>query len=256
MDVGGEIRLGSALFTMVEPHRGYEVAYNRWYETDHFYAGCMVGPWLFAGRRWVSTRDLKDLRFGSQPGLFGDVRRGSYLALYWVLEGKHTEHFDWGLQQVKWLHENGRMFEHRDHVHTLLYELDWVVNGDPNAVTPELALDHPYGGLIATLVERAEGAGSEVVRSWLADDIQPPTLEIAFSPIPLEPDAPVSQPGLEHLERRTMLLGFLRDNPATIWDQHRAACDRLDVGGEATVLWSSGFVPTIPGTDTYTDQLW
>ncbi len=57
-DLGGEVRLGSMLFTLVEPHRGHELAYNRWYETDHFYAGCMMGPWLFAGRRWVATRPL------------------------------------------------------------------------------------------------------------------------------------------------------------------------------------------------------
>ena len=43
-DIGGEVRLGSMLFTLVEPHRGHEVAYNRWYERDHFYAGCMIGP--------------------------------------------------------------------------------------------------------------------------------------------------------------------------------------------------------------------
>ena len=42
-DLGGEIALGSALFTLVEPHTGHEVAYNRWYERDHFYAGCMNG---------------------------------------------------------------------------------------------------------------------------------------------------------------------------------------------------------------------
>ena len=71
MDVGGEIRLGSMLFTLVEPHRGHEVEYNRWYERDHFYAGCMVGPWLYSGRRWVATRDLKALRF-PEPPLFGD----------------------------------------------------------------------------------------------------------------------------------------------------------------------------------------
>ncbi len=38
------IKLGSMLLTLVEPHRGHEVAYNRWYERDHFYSGCMVGP--------------------------------------------------------------------------------------------------------------------------------------------------------------------------------------------------------------------
>ena len=38
------IRVGSMLFTMVDPHRGHEVEYNRWYERDHFYGGCMTGP--------------------------------------------------------------------------------------------------------------------------------------------------------------------------------------------------------------------
>jgi len=49
--------IGSALITMVEPHEGHEQAYNRWYEDDHFYAGAMAMPWMFAGRRFVATRD-------------------------------------------------------------------------------------------------------------------------------------------------------------------------------------------------------
>ena len=51
------VRVGSMLFTLVDPEKGHEVAYNRWYERDHFYAGCMVGPWLFAGSRWVAPRE-------------------------------------------------------------------------------------------------------------------------------------------------------------------------------------------------------
>ena len=31
------------LFTLVDPHLGHEVAYNRWYERDHYYGGCMIG---------------------------------------------------------------------------------------------------------------------------------------------------------------------------------------------------------------------
>ena len=56
------IKLGSMLFTLVEPRRGHEVAYNRWYERDHFYAGCMIGPYQFAGKRFVATAELKALR--------------------------------------------------------------------------------------------------------------------------------------------------------------------------------------------------
>src|SRR6187401_525310 len=96
-----QIRVGSLLFTMVEPHKGHEVAYNRWYERDHFYAGCMVGPWLFSGRRWVATSDLKDQRPTPDEPLFGDPRAGTYLATYWVEDGHHDDHFSWGLEQVK-----------------------------------------------------------------------------------------------------------------------------------------------------------
>src|SRR3954465_2572303 len=104
------VKVGSMLFTMVDPNPGFEVAYNRWYEQDHFYAGCMVGPWLFAGRRWVATQDMKAWRRGSQPGLFGGRGLGSYLAVYWILDGRHDDHVDWALRQVTWLHANGRMF--------------------------------------------------------------------------------------------------------------------------------------------------
>ena len=57
------IKVGSLLLTLVDPHKGYERAYNRWYERDHFYAGCMIGPFLFAGSRWVAARDLKTRRW-------------------------------------------------------------------------------------------------------------------------------------------------------------------------------------------------
>src|SRR3954447_10592764 len=58
----GGIRVGSTLLTLVEPHKGHEVAFNRWYERDHFYAGCLIGAGWFAGKRWVATKPLKDLR--------------------------------------------------------------------------------------------------------------------------------------------------------------------------------------------------
>ncbi len=254
MDVGGEIRLGSMLFTLVEPHRGHEVAYNRWYERDHFYAGCMVGPWLYAGRRWVATKELKDLRIGTDPALFGDDTLGSYLAVYFVIDGKHDEHFGWALKQVRWLHENGRMFPERDHIHTLLYRFDWALGLD-DGVPPELALDHPFEGLAATVIELSDGARSEDVRAWLADAF-PPDMELAFRPIPLPPGSPVTQPGIDNLDRRILTLGFLRDHPAALWDEQREVLDALATSGIGRALWSAPFMPTIPGTDTYTDQLW
>ena len=45
----GPIRVGAMLFTLVDPTPGFEVAYNRWYERDHFYGGVMVGPGTLSG---------------------------------------------------------------------------------------------------------------------------------------------------------------------------------------------------------------
>jgi hypothetical protein len=255
MGVGGEIRLGSALFTLVEPHRGHEVAYNRWYERDHFYAGCLVGPWLFAGRRWVATRVLKDLRVGAEPDLFGGLRRGSYLALYWVVDGKHDEHFDWALEQVRWLHANGRMFEARDHVHTLLYRYEWGCDAIGAGVPPELALDHPFAGLTVTMLERGGDVSvADLHTGWRRAGV--PGLSLAFSPIPLPASAPVTQPGLDRLDRRTLVLGFQPGAPDAAWPEHTAACERASAGGASRVVWAAPFLPTVPGTDAYTDALW
>ncbi len=250
------VRLGSMLFTLVEPHRGHEVAYNRWYERDHFYAGCLVGPWLFAGRRWVATRALKDLRFGNDADLFGGVDLGSYLAVYWILDGRHDEHVDWALHQVQWLHANGRMFAERDHVHTLLYRHVFTAAGaGAEAVPAELALDHPFGGLTATLLRPADGVTGDDVGRYVTDAFAP-ELELGFAPIPLPPDAPVTQQGQDRLDGCLLNLSFTTTSPATWWDEQRAAADRVRADGIGELLWTAPFVPTVPGTDRYTSELW
>ena len=260
-DLGGEVELGSALFTLVEPHKGHEVAYHRWYERDHFYAGCMIGPWFFAGRRWVATRDLKDLRIGSPDGaapLFGDDRAGSYLALYWVLAGRHKENTDWASRQVHWLHRNERMFPHRDHIHTLLYRYRGADRRDPDGVPAELALDHPFRGLAAVVVDRVgpdDGLQPAPHRAPTPDSAV--ALVLSWQGIPLPPGAPVTQPGTDGIQRRELQLWFADSEPHNWWPAVQAYADeraKADDGG--VVRWAGAFIPTIPGSDAYTDQLW
>jgi len=164
------IKVGSTLFTLVDPEPGFEVEYNRWYERDHFYAGCLVGPWLFAGRRWVATRALKDLRFprGDTP-LASPVDRGSYLAVYWVLEGKHGAHFKWAVEQVVDLYKDGRGFAHRTHAHTVLLEQPSAHYRDSDPVPIELALDHAYDGLAVVALDRADGVTHDQLDTHLAE---------------------------------------------------------------------------------------
>src|SRR5947209_12808657 len=74
--------IGSALITMVEPHPGQELAYNRWYEDDHYISGAMAMPWMFAGRRWVATRPLQLLRYPADSAVAKPVTAGAYITVY------------------------------------------------------------------------------------------------------------------------------------------------------------------------------
>jgi len=267
IEVGAEaepVKLGSMLFTVVEPHRGHEVAYNRWYERDHFYSGCMVGPYNFAGRRFVATAELKALRDPDPSVITGTPARGSYVAVYWVLDGYHTVWNRWALRQVNALHAAGRMFEERDHVHTLLYNYIWEFRRDPDGVPIEVALDHPYRGFVPVFIDRAEDVSNEALWEWLRNEHLPglvpgsdADLVAAFTPIALEVDAPGDVPREAASDRRTLLLWFLSTPPEVAWEtvivEHRR---RLEESGLGTVVAALPFIPTIPGTDTYTDKLW
>jgi hypothetical protein len=258
------VKLGSMLFTLVEPRRGHEVAYNRWYERDHFYAGCMVGPYNFAGRRFVATAELKELRDPDPSVITGSPARGSYVSVYWVLDGYHDVWNRWALRQVNALHAAGRMFEERDHVHTLLYNYCWEFRRDPDGVPIEVALDHPYRGFVPVFIDRAENVSTEALWDWLRNEHLPALmpgsdadLVAAFTPIALEVDAPGDVPREAASDRRTLLLWFLNTPPEVAWEtlivEHRR---RLEESGLGTVVAALPFIPTIPGTDTYTDKLW
>jgi hypothetical protein len=258
------VKLGSMLFTIVDPHRGHEVAYNRWYERDHFYSGCLVGPYNFAGRRFVATAELKQLRDPDPSAITGAPARGSYVTLYWVLDGHLELWNEWALQQITALHAVGRMFDERDHVHTLFYRYCWEYRRDPDGVPIELALDHPYRGFVPVFVDRAENVTTEALWEWLRAEHLPGLLPgsdadlvAAFTPIPMGGDAPGDVPREESNDRRTLLLWFLSTPPEVAWEpvfvEHRR---RLEESGLGTVVAALPFIPTIPGTDTYTDKLW
>ena len=258
------IKLGSILLTVVEPHRGHEVAYNRWYERDHFYSGCMIGPYQFAGRRYVATSDLKALRSPDSSAITGEPALGSYVSVYYVLDGYHDIWNRWAVRQVRALHAAGRMFEERDHIHTLLYKYAWESRRDADGVPVELALDHPYKGFVSLWIDCADGVTPEQLEDWLRNQHLPALLPgtdadlvAAFTPLPLLIDAPGDVPRQDATDSRLLLLWFLDAHPDTTWEtvflKHQ---QQLAESGLGTVVAALPFIPTIPGTDTYTDQLW
>jgi hypothetical protein len=258
------IKLGTLLFTMVEPEQGREVEYNRWYEHDHFYAGCMVGPWQFAGDRFVSTRRLKDLRYPAGSDMTEDNLVGSYLAIYWVLDGHHDEWNEWAVQQVNWLHANGRMFEARKHIHTLLYDHTWSERRTEHGTTIELALDRNYPGLVVVAGDVNEGHTHAEVDDWFRTTYLPGAFAQPWGPdlvssalvMPMLDDRPADVVLPAAGPTRFLQLHFLDHDPEGGWaDGYARIGEAIDASGLATHVWTSPFVSTVFGTDTYTDEL-
>lgn len=258
------VELGSSLVSLLDTVPGHEVEFHRWYERDHFYAGCMIGPWFFAGRRFVATRPLKELRYPERTPVIDDVHRGSYLALYWILDGHHQAAESWAVGQVNRLIEAGRMLPSRQQAHAGFYRHRWGTFRDADGVPAELALDHPFAGAALLMVDREPDVEPAALDDWLRREHLPRTLAdstaamcLALEPLPLPPDAPSYVARPDGIERRSLHLYFLEEDPRQSWDRLFAPqAEQLRDSGLGRVVYAAPFIPTIPGSDRYTDELW
>jgi hypothetical protein len=260
------VKVGSMLLTLVDPNPGYEKAYNRWYERDHFYAGCLIGPWLFAGSRWVATRELKGLRWPRLDAVARPWDAGSYVAVYFVEHDHHDDHFaHWARKQVVELYQQGRGFSERRHIHTALFDHLGAVYRDEDPVPIELALDHGYGGLVALWLDARDGVSAPDLHAGLADGLLPKLLsgsaiEIASS---WTPSAGENEPKNVPMDlgtraggpERTAQLLFVNGDVRESLDGIRDYTEALEREGLADVRLVAPFFRTIIGTDTYVDQL-
>ncbi|MHC0433221.1 hypothetical protein ACX6XY_24040 [Streptomyces sp. O3] len=262
-------RPGHALITMVEPHPGHEYAYNRWYEDDHYYAGAMAMPWMFAGRRWVATRDLRLLRYPEESAVARPVTAGCYISTYWITDGRYDDHMKWTVGINKRLNRDGRVYRDRTHVFTSFQDhLATVYRDGAAGPRDRHALDHPYRGLVLEVVD-AEGPGRrDELLAWLRDErlprrlaakeggAVPAAMAVVFRPTPLPGDRMSYVKQVEGVDTRLTLLWFLEADPRECWDEHFAGqADAVAESGLGRVELVAPFVPTVPGTDAYVDQL-
>ncbi|MGD0311914.1 MAG: hypothetical protein ABSC90_05595 [Acidimicrobiales bacterium] len=270
LEVGGigdyPLRVGSMLLTLVEPNPGFERAYNRWYERDHYYAGCLVGPWLFAGSRWVATRRLKDRRWPEGSPIARPVDAGSYVAVYWVEQGHHVDHFvDWSVPQVRDLYAHGRGFPERTHVHTSTFDFVGAAYRDTDPVPVELALDHRYDGMVILWWDAVDVPARELDRTLNLDFVPGlltgSDIEIVSSWVPSMPDEGPSQDVPMDLgspaggtDRLVQLL-FVGGDTEGALDAVRAYAERVEGAHLADLRLAAPFLATVVGTDTYVDQL-
>jgi hypothetical protein len=252
----GAVQLGSLLVSLLQPEPGDELGLHRWYERDHFYAGCMVGAYFFSGRRYVARAAHRAERYPDLSPLVPNVREGSQLTLYWIEQGHHDEVERWAVQKVLSLNEQDRIHPSR-RSHAGFYDFAWSWNRDPDGVPVALALDHPYPGLVFLTVDRAEGIERSEVDAWYREEFLPGELAgsavascLAATPRALPDDAPSYVARIPGIDRRTLLLFFCERDPLELWPAvfgpHGQA---LAATGLGSVTFASPFIPTIPGTD-------
>ncbi|MEU4926523.1 hypothetical protein AB0G54_08455 [Streptomyces yokosukanensis] len=255
---------GHALITMVEPHPGHEYAYNRWYEDDHYYAGAMAMPWMYAGRRWVATRDLQLLRRPEKSAVAQPVTAGCYLSTYWITDGRYDDHMKWTVAINKRLNRDARVHHDRTHVFTAFQDHETTVYRDGAAGPRDFhALDHPYAGLVLEVIDSESAAQRSELLHWLREDHlprrlagSPAALVTVFRPTPLPGDRMTYVKQVEGTDTRLTLLWFLQTDPRECWAEHFTGFDEdVTAAGLGRVELVAPFVPTIPGTDTYVDRL-
>ncbi|WP_028810978.1 hypothetical protein [Streptomyces flavidovirens] len=263
------VRPGHALITMVEPHPGHEYAYNRWYEDDHYIAGAMAMPWMFAGRRWVATRDLQLLRYPAKSAVARPVTTGCYLSTYWVTQGRYDEHMKWTVGINRRLNRDGRVYQDRKHVFTAFQDHEATVYRDGAAGPRDFhALDHPYRGLVLEVID-AEGPERRAeLLEWLRsthlpqrlagtpDSGSPAAMVTVFRPTPLPGDRMSYVKQVEGVDTRLTLLWFLETDPREAWEERFGELDReVAASGLGRVELVAPFIPTVPGTDRYVAEL-
>jgi len=256
------IRVGSMLWVFTDPHRGHEFAYNRWYERDHYFAGCMIGANTLAGSRWVATRRHKDARLPAVPRMPFARLDGSYACLYFILDGHHDEWDAWAAPQMHELYAADRGFQSRTHYNTGFWRSDWRAYRDADPVPVELALDHRYPGMVAMFVDGRPGAPAgllddaleSILATWLPGSAVASVT--AWSHVPLsdrKPDFIDADPAARD---RRLLVHFVEADPLDVWDRYRDLVREIDRSGAGTVALAAPFIATQIGTDRYVDELW
>jgi len=257
-----EPRIGSALITLVEPHPGHELAYNRWYEDDHYIAGAMAMPWMFSGRRWVATTDLQSLRIPPESAVAQPIEAGKYLSTYWITDGRYEDHLRWTVATNKRLLADGRVFLDRTHVSTSFQRYRGASYRDQTGPRDIHALEYPYGGLVLEIIDADVSGGREALLAWLKAERVPAALAgsllamcLYFEPMPLPADKMAYVKDVEGVDNRVTLLWLTDGDPRGVWPAFAGAAEDVREAGHGRVELAAPFIPTLPGTDTYVDQL-
>lgn len=253
------VQLNSAILTLIDPWRGHEVEFNRWYERDHLYAGAMLGPNVFSAGRFLA-RDVEKLARRVPAGCNRD--EGTMLAAYW-LASDGADYWRWSADNVRRLVAEGRMPGKGTVRAAVFLQRPWAHDCRPDGVPAELALDRRFPVLVATVVEV----------DHLGDDLDQWYRRAFAEPLSKRTDQPALMVGGAATQLRGLNTNVRVDPGRTfvgLWFFDTANCDNgsdnriaafiedhNDRASQAgATAWTSPFIPTIPGTDHGVDRLW
>jgi 2-hydroxychromene-2-carboxylate isomerase len=256
------VALGAAIFGLVEPHRGSEAAFNRWYERDHLVAAGAMAPWTMSTQRWVATRELKALRYPADGPIASPLSRGSYLSAIWIQADRFDDQQTWVAEQMKMLAAMDRNFDRRDVVTTTGYDYRGGAFRDPDGVPPEQALARHYPGIVLAWLERAADVSMPEFEAWLLEKELPGRIRgtpiamaLAFAPKPKAPWWPKAAPEVPGIGQRLLVSCFTERDPRECWPVFAGLGDALAVARKGRALLVAPFIPVVAGTDRYSDEL-
>ncbi|KAK5171811.1 uncharacterized protein LTR77_003447 [Saxophila tyrrhenica] len=259
--------IASAWISLILPLPGHETSFNRWYSDDHFYAGGMCLPGIFAGRRWIAPQALRSLNYASDPAM---AEGGSFLHLNLFSSHQSDEAYRALGQTLQVLGEEGRMYGdsiERRHLYSAITPYEGVVYRDGEGFGEGPmdihALDYPFQGVVVEIVEAKSGEGRVELVRWLKGEFVPRRLEgsdVVMCLVFRHEDLPegVRSPRLPGKcptgDKRVVLLWFVEGDPKV--------CLERDFGGHVEevkekalgeVVFLGPFVPTVPGTNSVSD---
>ncbi|MEM7139713.1 MAG: hypothetical protein AAF548_01695 [Actinomycetota bacterium] len=174
VDDDGVVRIGSVLFALIRPNEGRDLAFNHWYERDHYYTAGVAAPGVFSAGRFIEP-----------------VER-LHLAAYFVLPGHDAARVAFAAEQYALAADDDRLFVDRVHLHTWSYTVESSSVG-VDGVSPALVLDRRYEAV--TVV-------------WCDADVAVPDAAVVLTMAPVTPVMPSSwDDGIDPTKRR-MVLAF------------------------------------------------
>ena len=270
---GQQVHIGSVWVSLMEPDGGYEIAFNQWYADDHFYAGGMNLPGIFAGRRWVCPRDLQALRSSPEDSMFRPLDAGRFLHLNFFMRDQVDDAAVVLGDTIARLAGEGRMYVDtipRRHVFSRLQPYVGAVYAAPDEPGPldVHALDHPFTGVVVQIVRAHAGRTRRALVEELVHRFVPARMASARAAVCLVcldadlPDAVTSRtprvPSAygDAADQRVTLLWFVEDDLRDGWSERFAPhAGAIDETGLGFLEFASPFVPTVPGTDRHIDAL-